>query len=204
MGDPSADLDALEKRVEEIEKTSRAEVVVAVARASSDYHDTVWMVVTIVSFIAWFAILFLPYDFDPVFVIPNLLLIAVLTWFAVARTGLRRLLTPRGRRRAAAERAARLVFVDENVSATRDRVGVLIFFSALEGEVEIVADHGVAANVEEARWNPIRLMRLQGEPLRALHEVLDAVGAVLAERLPRDEPGDDELPNHPRVLGVVR
>ncbi len=206
MGSMSAHmavLDALERGVEQIERDSRAEVVVAIAVASSRYTTTTWVAVTVASFLAWFAVLFLPFDFAPLFVIPNLLLLALAVWWLVGKTPLVRLLTPASQQKLAVQRAARLVFFDENVSATRERVGILVYYSILEGRLEIVPDHGIQRCVAEEQWNPLRLRNLQGAPLEKLSEVLESVGAILAERLPRESEGDDELPNRPRLLGVV-
>lgn len=203
MSAHTAVLDALEKGVEQIERDSRAEVVVAIAEASSRYAATTWLAVTATNFLAWFAILYLPFDFAPIFIIPNLLLLAVIVWWLVGKTLLLRRLTPAAQQNQAVQRAARLVFFDENVSATRERVGILVYYSILEGRLEIVADLGIQRCVAEEQWNPLRQRSLQGAPLEELVEVLGSVGKILAERLPREAAGEDELPNRPRLLGVV-
>ncbi len=55
----------------------------------------------------------------------------------------------------AAHRRATQAFVDEEVFATRERTGVLMFVSLLEHRIEVIADAGISERVDPDAWSEI-------------------------------------------------
>lgn len=112
-------------------------------------------------------------------------------------------LTPRRWRRARAHAAARREFFAHGLTGTRGRTGVLIYVALAERYVEIVADSGVRARIEDARWHAIVSDLLGAAGRGALGEGLITavarVGEVLATALPGGR-GDNQLPNRVIVL----
>jgi putative membrane protein len=106
-------------------------------------------------------------------------------------------------RRRVRQGAAR-AFVVEEVFATRQRTGVLIFLSLFERRVEIVCDEGIRALVPAAAWTEIstRLASgiTRGSAGTALVEAIEACGALLAKHgLERASADLNELPDEPRL-----
>jgi putative membrane protein len=101
------------------------------------------------------------------------------------------------------QRAAR-AFVAEEVFATRQRTGVLIFLSLFERRVEILCDDGIRALVAPPAWSEIS-SRLaagigRGSAGAALVNAVEACGALLAEHgLERAEDDVNELADEPRL-----
>lgn len=117
--------------------------------------------------------------------------------------GLRVALTPRRWQRERAHAAARREFFAHGLTGTRGRTGVLVYVALAERYAEIVADKGVRARIEEARWRAIVSGLLGAGGRGALGEGLIAaveqVGMVLKAELPGTH-GDNQLPNRVIVL----
>jgi putative membrane protein len=96
-----------------------------------------------------------------------------------------------------AERAAQ-AFLSEQVFATRDRTGVLIFVSLFERRVVVLADSGINARVCQEDWDGVvagvvAAMRA-GEIGKALADGIRRCGGILAEhRVERRSDDRDEL-----------
>ncbi len=201
----SATLDRLEQRVADVEEATTAEIVTVIAGRSGSYRDLAVLIGAGAALVVLLLLLYIPLSFPEITVVPLTALAGVLGTFACGRLpGLLRWLATEDRRRAQVRDAARIAFVDEAVSATRERTGLLIYVSLLEGRVEILPDHGLDARIAVGTWNEIvdRAVRESsaGQWLEQLEKILEHATPVLAERFPPHEDNPDEIPNRPRVL----
>lgn len=89
---------------------------------------------------------------------------------------------------------------------TADNNGVLVYLLLADHAIEIVADRGLDGRVAQARWQQVcDLMRVRlqaGEFEAGALAAVEAVSALLAEHWPElaDGPGENELPDRPRLL----
>ena len=96
------------------------------------------------------------------------------------------------------------VFSDLRVWDTEHNSGVLIYVQFADRRIEIVADRGISARVEQAEWDAIcRGMEARFRQSRheaAALEAIEAITRLLTRHFPgrRDKP--DELPDRPVVL----
>lgn len=109
-------------------------------------------------------------------------------------------LIPRGVRHRRAHRHAMEQFVKNNLAATRERNGLLLFVSAAERYMEIIADKGINDAVATGTWEAIvqdfTRKIYQGEITEGFVEAINACGDILQMHFPV-EPGDrNELPDH--------
>jgi putative membrane protein len=118
---------------------------------------------------------------------------------------IRRFLTPAPLKRERVRRRAREQFLAKNLSATRERTGVLIYVSAAEHMAELIADEGIASKVDNSFWEA-PMARLvggfkAGRPAEGFEEAIVLCGDILAEHFPA-RPGDNpnELPDSVVVL----
>ncbi len=117
---------------------------------------------------------------------------------------LRRRLTGADRlQRAVRQRAAR-TFVEEEIFATRERTGILIFVSLFERRVEVLADAGIHRRLDEAAWQEVVVRVREGIAGGGLAEGLVAAIGHCGELLERAgvEAGPEdvsELGNEARV-----
>ncbi len=111
------------------------------------------------------------------------------------------LLRGRTARQCAEEAFARLRVWD-----TEENTGVLVYLLLADHAIEIVADRGVAAEVDAAEWLPIIELMQQhfraGNHLAGALAGIEAIGELLARHFPAGDarPNPDELPNRPVLL----
>lgn len=196
---------AVSAAVAEAEQGTSAEIVVVAAGRSASYAVVSALVGAAVAWLGLAFVLWSPLDFSGVWLpleLPALGLGAA--WMVHHSPALLRRLVPASTREAAVRRAAAASFHDESVHGTRARTGVLVYLSALEDQVCVVADGGV-----ESRLPPGRLARVrwgEGEhptqpgDLDHFLAGLRSLGNMLAEVLPADpDDNPDELPDAPRI-----
>lgn len=100
---------------------------------------------------------------------------------------------------------AEAAFLQEEVFATRDRTGVLVFLALFERRAVILADAGIHAKVEEGVWERLVDGLVAGaraiKTAAALVETVERCGEVLerhgVERRPDDR---NELGDAPRIV----
>lgn len=194
----------VEEKVAALEEASAAEVVVAVAPSSGSYADVDLLWGALAGLGALAAILYGPWVIRPEAVLLDVGLLGALAWWLSRRVpAMRRLLTRSSRRRAQVEEAARRIFWEEGVSATRERTGVLLYLSLLEGRAAVIPDFGIDGRVPRAVWNEVRHLlgqaRHREDLVARLFEVLDRLKERLPAHLPPEDDNPDEIPNAPRM-----
>lgn len=122
-------------------------------------------------------------------------------WIPALRRGLvpREILTRRVDRRAAS------AFLDEEVFATRDRTGVLLFVALFEHQIRILPDRGVRQRIADEDWQTIAsqltLGIRSGRRAAAIVEAIQACGRLLVERqISRRQDDRNELTDEPRIF----
>jgi uncharacterized membrane protein len=177
--------------VADIHHGTSATLAVVAHSHSGNYRDVAYLFGASVAFCSLLVILFLPWEFND-FVIP----LDVVFFFALAawscdRTRLRRWLTTRHRRRRQVHNAAAAAFVHEGLIHAAHDAGVLIYWSRLERQIDVIADTGVLAVVPAERWHAMvfALHRVAGDPhpASALLEQIRALGKLLAVHLPASQ-----------------
>lgn len=197
------DYDSITLAVEQAEEKTTAELVVVIRPYSGTYRDVAYLFGAGVTWLMLIFILVSPWEIEPytipLEIIPFFLVPALLCMV----TPLRRWLTTARRRKRQVQAAARDAFFAEGVGGTRAHTGVLIYLSALERRVEVLADTGVQAGVPVAEWDAFvqsikQVWRAQA-PVSALRARLDALGDLLGRYLPATDDNPNEIPNRPRV-----
>ena len=111
---------------------------------------------------------------------------------------------PLGALRAATRKRAEALFAQLGVWDTEHNSGVLIYVQLLDRRIEIVADRGIAARVEQPQWNAIcRTMEVAFKKKNYLEGTLLAIEAttqILARHFPPRGRNPNELPDKPAVL----
>ncbi|HEX9397205.1 MAG TPA: TPM domain-containing protein [Burkholderiales bacterium] len=101
-------------------------------------------------------------------------------------------------------RRAEALFSELRVWDTAHNNGVLLYVQLVDRAIEIVADRGIAARVEQAEWNVIcRAMEerfRQGQFREGALEGIAQATRVLARHFPPHGRPANELPDKPAVL----
>lgn len=128
---------------------------------------------------------------------------AVIYWLAGTGVLLRRIIPERVRRARCYERALRAM-MEQGVTDTRDRSGVLIFLSELEHRVVLLADRGIHERVSPSEWDDdvaqLTVALRAKRPVQGLLTAIERIGVLLAEHFPPRADDSNELPDAPRIL----
>ena len=188
---------AVTHAVRDAEACTAAEVVVAVRRRAATYRETEALAAFVVSVLTLAFLLFTPSPISTVTIPLRVVLAGGVGALLVAwASPLKRALVPSARRRGMVRLVARAAFVDLGVSRTTGRTGVLVFVSAFERDVELVADVNVDAKLlEPARAALAAAVRAWD--LDAFAAGVRAIGPALSKALPRAQDDVNELPDEP-------
>jgi putative membrane protein len=194
--------DAAKKRVTDavvdVESRTSAEIVVVVRRASGTWREVDVAVGAAVAFGVLLVLLFHPMpiavEVMPANVALAFLAGAVLCWSIAP---FKRALLPRKSVSARVRAAAREAFVDQGISRTRGRTGILVYLSTFERRVEVVPDIGIDAKLYEAEARALAAAVAHGPDLDAFLDALRLLGPALAGALPRSDDDVNELPDAP-------
>ena len=100
------------------------------------------------------------------------------------------------------QRAVEL-FAQLGVWDTADNSGILIYVQLVDHRVEVVADRGIAARVEQAEWDglcrQLEAAFRQGAWEAGALQAIEAAGALLAKQFPAIDHGN-ELADAPVIL----
>jgi uncharacterized membrane protein len=96
------------------------------------------------------------------------------------------------------------VFSQLRVWDTADNSGVLVYLLLVDHDIEIVADRGISAKVDNAQWEAVAQKMeaafRQGEFERGALEGIRQIGDLLAAHFPPAGHNPDELANRPVIL----
>jgi uncharacterized membrane protein len=190
--------EAVSRKVTEIEKVTDAELVVVSARQSGTYADVAQVLAGSVTFLTLAILLVLPWPVHPFLALADLVVVwGLVGWLAGGHPVTARL-AGESRRRAQVHTAAAAEFHREAVHATERRIGLLVYMSAWEGQVELIPDVGLEARIPRGKWAEAT-SALSAVDLDRFLGGLDAVGRVLAEHVPATTERQVELADAPRI-----
>jgi putative membrane protein len=194
---------ALTEAVAQAEEHTSAEIVVAVRPWSGNYRDVDYLAGALAAWVGLVGILFVPWTVHAHAVPLEVLALFVAGAWVSPWTPWRRWLTTPRRRLHQVKTEARAAFFHEGVLHTRERTGLLVYWSLLERQVEVLADVGVLAAVPAGEWNAqvfrFKQIKRAAVPAPVFLEDLRALGQTLARHLPAGADNPDELPNRVRV-----
>ncbi len=195
----SSDADRVRQAVALVEKRTAGELVVALTRQSDDYafHRGL-LCTTLIVVGGWLGHELLPLlAAEYLFAGQGLLWIAL--WYMTGWAPLTRLIVPKAHQAACVEARTKQAFIEQGVTETRDRSGVLIFVSETEHRVHILADRGIHTRVTDAGWakhvQAIVAAIRRGQTADGLCRAIEDIGEELALAFPPREDDENELPD---------
>lgn len=191
-------MESITTAIRELERCSCAEVVVEVRARSGSYAHADARFASLVAFVALQVLLFSPWPFAAFWVAIDVAIVWIATLF-VKSDNARLLMTTRREREAQVRNAAAAAFHDAGVANTSDETGVLVYLSAMEQRLVLLADRGVLESVPSLEWNRIvDDARARNATPETLADVVRALTPLLEKHLPLREGDVDELCNVPR------
>jgi putative membrane protein len=198
-----ADRVRISQAIRAAEANTAGEIYVVIARAADDYRFVPILWAALVSLLAPWPLHALT-DLSAGTIL--LVQAATFVWIAIAAShpAIRYRIVPAAIAAEAARKAAEGLFVAHGVHQTEARTGILIYVALAERRVEIVADAGINAKVEQAAWDELAGEIVVAARAKALVDgILAAVrraGSLLAAHFPRRPDDRNELPD--RVVEI--
>src|SRR5437870_7042511 len=125
--------DTLAQCVKEVEIRTDAEIVIVVRGRSGNYRHADYLFGAMIAFVGLLFLLFLPVDFHQYWVpIDVAVLFALGAYLSSRSSGIRRLLTTKKFRGAAARAGAAAMFYEAGIANTNAEMGILVYLSLLE------------------------------------------------------------------------
>ena len=206
-----ADLSGISAAVKEAESKTSGEIVPYVVEGSDGYDEAVWKAgfmfgfVVLAAFVSVhsFTTIWLPLDFAEMALV-SLLLGGGGMLLARFVAPVRRLFAGAAVMERRVSQRAEEAFIAEEVFATRERTGILIFLSLLEHRVLVVGDSGINAKVEQSRWDEIVQLIVssirQRKPAEGLIAAIKKCGTLLEQKgVERRADDTNEIPNDLRT-----
>lgn len=203
-----ADRARIREAVERAERRSAGEIVPFIIERSGRYDVAVWRGACLAAVLALAGVMLLlqlhrgwglGWLHDPRG--PALLMLAAGALGGVATAflpPLRRWLAGSGRLDRAVQRRAAQAFIAEEVFATRERTGILLFVSLFERRIEVLADTGIHRRVGAEAWEDvvdrIRDGLATGRPAAGIVAAIERCGELL------ERAGVDARPDDPNEL----
>ncbi len=195
----TADEAAIQQRIGEIEQKTAGELVVVAAPRSSGYDRARAQASALVTFaLAVLTYLFVPHVPGVWVLCAQAPLFVGLYWLGALPAFTRALVSDAVQRQKVSARARQL-FIEQGVTETRDRSGVLVYLSEAEHRIEILADRGVHQRVGPDGWqrlvDSVVSAIQRGQAGQGVLAALDTIGVLLAEHFPRRPDDANELPD---------
>lgn len=184
--------------IRDAEARTAGEIFCIIARHSSDYRLVP---------VAWAAALALlvplPFLYLTAWSAPVVYLLQIIAFllgiFILSHPAVRFRIVPRRAKHDRAHAEALRQFHVQGIDKTEHRTGVLIFASAAERYVEVVADAGINDMVSADVWDGVVRVLVSavkdGRPGDGFVAAIERCGAVLAEHFPPGALNRDELPD---------
>jgi putative membrane protein len=185
--------------IQAAEQVSSGEIFCVIARHSDEYRlvPVAWAAagallapLPLLSFTNWSA--------SVVYLMQ--IIVFLLITMALLQPAIRFRIVPQRARHDRAHAEAMRQFAAQGIEKTTGRTGVLIFASAAERYVEIVADAGINEKVPAAAWDDAVAALVaaikDGRPADGFVAAIERCGALLAQHFPPGALQRDELPNH--------
>lgn len=190
----SAEAEAIEARVAELEASCGVEVVTLIVGKADVYPETVWKAFALGASIACLVVT-LADILHPQWITATAMLgsaIAILgtgaacALLAVYVPGFARLFLRESRATLEVQQYAKVQFLERELFATPARTAILLLVSLLERRVVILPDTGLHARVSAAEWNAVIARMTEAlrarRPGAAVLEGLGGVSSLLASK----------------------
>lgn len=193
---------ALTACVQEIETKTNAELVLVIRARSDSYRQADYLFGVVLAVAGLAFLLFSPFNFHPIWVLIDVVLLFALGAFLSSRSNaIRRLLTTGRLRAEKVRKTAAAMFYEAGIANTAAETGILVYLSLFERRLELLADRGVLAAVPSLEWNEEMFeLHAAGESgdAKQFEKALHALSDLLATYLPATGENPNELADAPQ------
>lgn len=176
------------RAIREAESRTDAEIVTVVARAADDYLFLPLLWSALAALLAGLPLVLLDLPLNALQIYEIQIVVFLSLGILTRWSPLKMRLVPRRIKRQRANHLARAQFLEHGLHQSTQGSGILIFVSAAERYVEIMADHGISGRVPPGSWDRILqdfISQIRArQPGDGLVSAVRQCGAHLAEHFP--------------------
>jgi putative membrane protein len=194
------DQQRISEAISSVEAKTSGEIVTVIAQSSDDYQYIPLLWAALLALAVPGLFLFAEIDWFLEYFYVNQLAIFVVSAIIFRFPPVRLWLIPKVVRQRRAHRYAMEQFVLNNLPATKQSNGILLFVSVAEHYVEIIADKGINDLVPDDAWDRIvkdftELVK-KGAIAEGFITAIQECGKHLQQHFPDDKVGRNDLPDH--------
>lgn len=213
------EIESIAAAVEVAESETSGEIATAFIKESDDYAKAELFFSIVISFVYFITSLFFAeqiehflmqkmWTYNNMYLIYfygfSTFLVMVISYFICNIPFVDRLIVSKKTMAKKVHQRALQYFTESNVSATRDRTGILIFISFMEQRVELLADVGISEKIPHEKWQEIVNLIISGiKEKKLVYRLNDAImecGRLLKIHFPIKEDDTNELKNGIDIL----
>lgn len=173
----------VEAAVQGAEAHTDAELVVVVAPQSGTYRDLPFALASAATLALLAVVIALPFEFHPWMLVIELGVAWPAFAWVFSAAAVCRAVASATRKRDQVVAAAAAEFHREMVHSTPARVGVLVYLSLLEQEVEVIADVGIQGRIPNGEW-ALATRPFERHDADGFVAGIASIGAVLRAHVP--------------------
>lgn len=197
----------IKNAVIEAEKLSGGEIVPVISRQSSWYEQTLWRAGALFSLLTALVLTIIYLSSDALLWLPPYLWLLICTTGGIAGATIaeslpfvKRFFISAESLRQQAEGKAKQLFVEQSISQTDQRTGILLYISFFERHASILPDIGISEVVDQQVWDKILQQLVKDmrsdSPASAISHAIVSCGKVLEESgVQKAIDDDNELPD---------
>lgn len=211
-----SELDQINQAVREAEAETAGEIVPVLATSADSYDRGLFYAAFMFASLATLlvvALYFLPFELFahdpwsvPLYVLLPCQIGGLLVGYhaAVRAPGLHRAFIPHTFMQRRVNQAAKWAFQAHRLADTRHSTGIMIYASLFERVVVVLADKAINEKHDQATWDGVRDILLEGFkrecPAEGYASAIAECGRILKIDFPIQDDDTNELPNHLRVI----
>jgi putative membrane protein len=195
----------LYKSIEEIEKHSLVEIVTVIRSNSGKYRDASLWFAAVFMFICSLFFMFSPIEFDVYLIWIFTFTAFIIGWLSAELIKpVKRLFIGKKRMEKNTEIFGRAVFQKGGIGHTEKKIGVLVYVSVFEKQVEIIPDRGAFTMIPAEVWIKMKTdfqsIFSHKETGEALISMLDNTKSIFSQYILPVENDINELPDNLEVV----
>lgn len=190
----------IESKINEVEKSTSGEIMVAFLSKSDSYESANLKGALLIGFLVPIILFLFHFEFShPLLILWSQVPGIFLGYFLFEIPILKRIFLSKNKIEEETNQLALQMFFQHGLHSTKNRSAILIFISILEKKSILLADIGIHEKIQEGTWDnllkPLNRQLKSKNHIQGIIEILDSCGDLLKKNFPKNSSDQNELKN---------